>query len=103
MLVAAQTAENAKAVNQGTPGVQTRTTGSTTDQAAQQTVLSVFKSVLSMQSMGCHSVSEQLMSAGATDENAKKISQIMAQTVLKAGSTSPEPGLEAHSLPCEVG
>ena len=34
----------------------------------------------------------------------RKISQIMAQTVrqLEAGSTSPEPGIEAHSLPCEV-
>ena len=34
--------------------------GSTSDKAAQQTTLSVFKSVLSMQNMGCHSVSEQL-------------------------------------------
>ena len=56
-----------------------------------------------MQSMVCHSVSEQLMAAGATDEDVKKISQITAHTVrqLDAGSTSPEPGLEAHSLPCE--
>ena len=47
-------AENAKAVNEGIPVVQTQTTGSTSDQAAQQTILSVFKSVLSLQSMGCH-------------------------------------------------
>ena len=102
--VAEQTAENAKTVNQGLPVVQTHTTGSTPDQAAQQTLLSVFKSVLSMQSMGCHTVSEQLMAAGATDEDVKKINQIVAQTVrqLEAGSMLPEPGLEAHSLPCEV-
>ena len=69
-------------------GLRTHSTGSTTDQAAQQTVLSVFKSVLSRQSMGCHSVSQQLMAAGATDEDVKKICQIMAQTVrqLEAGS-----------------
>ena len=42
-LVAEQTAENAKVVNQGSPVVQAHTTGSTTDQAAQQTILSVFK------------------------------------------------------------
>ena len=49
-----------------------------------------------MQSMGCHSVAEQLMAAGATDEEVKKISQIMAQTVrkLEGGSTIPEPGIE---------
>ena len=104
MLVAEQTAENAKTVNQGNPGIQTDTSGSISDQAAQQTVLSVIKSALSMQSMGCHGVSEQLMAAGATDENVKKISQIMALTVrqLEAGSMPPEPGLDAHSLPCEV-
>ena len=54
LLVAEQSAENAKAVHQRHPGVQTHTTGSSTNQAAQQTFLSVFKSVLSMQSMGCH-------------------------------------------------
>ena len=53
----------------------------------------LFKSVLSMQNVECHSVSEQLMAAGATDGDVKKISQIMAQTV-----RPPEPGLEAHSL-----
>ena len=44
------------------------------------------------------------MAAGATDEDVKKISQIMALTVrqLEAGSMPPELGLEAHSLPCEV-
>ena len=100
MLVAEQTAKNAKAVNQGIPVVHTQTTGST----AQQTILSVFESVLSMQIIGCHSVSEQLMAAGATDEDVKKISQIMAHTVrqLEAGNTPPEPGLEAHRLPCQV-
>ena len=66
------------------------------DPDAQQTILSVFKSVLSMHNMGCHSVAEQLMAAGATDEEVKKISQIMAQTVrkLEGGSTIPEPGIE---------
>ena len=51
-----------------------------------------FKSVLSMQNMGCHSV----VAAGATDEEVKKISQIMAQTVrkLEGGSNSPEPRIE---------
>ena len=104
LLVAGQTAENAKTVNQGNPGFQSRTSGSISDQAAQHTFLSVFKSVLSMQSMGCHDVSEQLMAAGATEEDVKKISQVMAQTVrtLETGIATPEPGPEAHSLPCEV-
>ena len=93
ILVAEQIAENAKAVNQRIPVVQAHTTGSTTDQAAQQTSLSLFKSFLSMRSMGCNSVSEQLMAAGATDEDVKNISHIMAQTVrqLEAGSAPPEP------------
>ena len=104
MLVAEQSAENAKTVNQGNPGFQTHTSGSISDQAAKQTVLSVFKSVLSMQSMECHGVSEQLMAAGAIEEDAKKMSQVMAQTVrkLETGNAAPEPGPEAHSLPCEV-
>ena len=104
LFVAEQTAENAKTVNQGNPGVQSRTSGSTSDQAAQHTVLSVFKSVLSMQSVGRHGVSEQLMAAGPTEEDVKKISQVMAQTVrtLEAGIATPAPGPEAHSLPCEV-
>ena len=57
-----------------------------------------------MQSMGCHGVSEQLIEAGATEEDVKKISQVMAQTVrtLETGIATPEPGPEAHSLPCEV-
>ena len=43
---------------------------------------------------GVHSVAEQLMAAGATDEEVKKTSQIMAQTVrkLEGESTIPEPG-----------
>ena len=104
MLVAEQSAENAKTVNQGNPGFQTHTSGSISDQAAKQTVLSVFKSVLSMQSMECHGVSEQLMAAGATEEDVKKMSQVMAQTVrkLETGNATPEPGPKAHSLPCEV-
>ena len=54
--------------------------------------------------MGCHSVAEQLMAAGATDEEVKTISQIMAQTVRKldCGSTLPEPGIEALKLACDV-
>ena len=57
-----------------------------------------------MQSMGCHGVSEQLMAAGATEDDVKKISQVMAQTVrkLETRNAAPEPGPEAHSLPCEV-
>ena len=51
------------------PGLQSYTSGSISDQVAQQTFLSVFKTVLSMQSMGCHSVSEQLMAAGVTQDN----------------------------------
>ena len=69
--VAEQTAENAKAASQGVPAVQTQTAGTMSDKAAQQTILSVFKSVLSMQSMECHSVSGQLMAAGATEEDVK--------------------------------
>ena len=104
ILVAEQTAENAKAVNQGTSGIQSLSSPSNPDSDAQQTILSVFKSVLSMQNMGCHSVAEQLMAAGATDEEVKKISQIMAQTVrkLEGGSNIPEPGIEMPKLACEV-
>ena len=104
ILVAEQTAESAKAVNQGISVDQIHTTGSTADQAAQQTILPVFKSVLSRLSTECHSVLEQLMAAGATGEDVKKISQIMAQTVRQqeTGSMRPEPGLEAQSLPYEV-
>ena len=84
--------------------IQSLSSGSNPDPDAQQTILSVFKSVLSMQSMGCRSVSEQLMAAGATDEEVKKISQIMAQTVrkLEGGSTIPEPGIEALKPACDV-
>ena len=55
-------------------------------------------------SMGCHGVSEPLMAAGATEEDVKKISQVMAQTVrrLESGIVTPEPGPEAHCLPCEA-
>ena len=99
ILVAEQTAENAKAVNQGTSGIQ-----SLSYPDAQQTILSVFKSVLSMQNMGCHSVAEQLMAAVATDEEVKKISQVMAQTVrkLEGGSNIPEPRIEMPKPACEV-
>ena len=78
--------------------------GHISDQVAQHTVLSVFKSVLSMQSMECHSVAEQLAAAVATDEEVKKISQIMAQTVrkLEGGSTFPEPAIETPKLACDV-
>ena len=102
--MAEETAENAKLSNKENPGFQTHTSGSISDQAAQQTVLSVFKSVLSMQSVECHSVSEQLVAAGATEEDVKKISQVMALTVrtLETRIATPEPGPEAHSLPCEV-
>ena len=55
-------------------GFQSHMSGPICDQVAQHTVLSVFKSVLSMQSMGCHGVSEQLMAAGATEEDVRKIS-----------------------------
>ena len=104
ILVAEQTAENAKGVNQGTSGIQSLSSPSNPDPDAQQTILSVFKSVLSMQNMGCHSVAEQLMAAGATDEEVKKISQIMAQTVrkLEGGSTIPEPGIEVPKPACDV-
>ena len=104
ILGAEQTAENAKAVNQGTSGIQSFSSLSNPDPDAQQTILSVFKSVLSMQNIWCHSVAEQLMAAGATDEEVKKISQNMAQTVrkLKGGSTVPEPGIEVPKPACDV-
>ena len=76
MLVAEQTAENAKLSIKEIQDFQTHTSGSISDQAARQTVLSVFKSVLSVQSMGCHGVWEQLMAAGATEKDVKKISQV---------------------------
>ena len=82
--------------NQGTSGIHSLSSGSNPDPDAQQTILSVFKSVLS--------VAEQLMAAGATDEEVKNISQIMAQTVrkLEGGSTLPEPGIEALKLACDM-
>ena len=54
--------------------------------------------------MECHCLSEQLTAAGATEDDVKKISQVMAQTVrkLETGNAVPEPGPKAHSLPCEV-
>ena len=52
ILVAEQTAENAKAVNQGTSGIQSFSSPSNPDPDSQQTILSVFKSVLSMQKHG---------------------------------------------------
>ena len=57
-----------------------------------------------MQNMGRHSVAEQLMAAGATDQEVKKISQIMAQKVrkLEGGSTIPEPGIEVPKPACDV-
>ena len=61
------------------PGIQSFSSPSNPDPDAQQTILSVFKSVLSTHNMWCHSVAEQLMAAGATDEEVNKISQIMAQ------------------------
>ena len=99
LLVAEQTSENAKIVNQGHPGFQSHTSGYISDQAAQHTVLSVFKSVHSMQSMGCHGVSEQLMAAGATEEDVKQPG-CGTDTVrtLETGIATPEPGPEAHSL-----
>ena len=44
------------------------------------------------------------MAAGATEEDVKQISQVMAQRVRKmeTGNAAPEPGPEAHGLPCEV-
>ena len=80
-----QTSENAKAVNQGVPVVQTQTTGTMSDKAAQQTIFSVFQSVLSVRSMECHSV-EQLMAAGATEEDVKKVSQILAHNASRTRS-----------------
>ena len=83
ILVAEQTAENAKAVNQGTSGIQSFSPPSNPDPDAQQTILSVFTSVLSMQNMGWHSVAEQLVEAGTTDEEVKKMCQIMAHGLWK--------------------
>ena len=104
ILVAEQTAEHTKVVNQDTSGIQSLSSLSNPDAEAQQTILSVFKSVLSMQNMGCYSVAEQPKTAGATDENVKKISQIMAQTVqkLESGNNTPEPGFEMPKPACEV-
>ena len=66
-LVAEQAAETAKAVNQEFSGNQPQATGSMSDKAGQQTILSVFKSVLAMQSRGCNTLSELLTAAGATE------------------------------------
>ena len=100
---AKQAAETAKAVNQEFPGAQPQATGSMSDKAGQQTILSVSKSVLAMQSKGCSSVSEQLTAAGATEEDVKKVSPMVAHTVrqLEAQTTLLEPGPEARRHPCE--
>ena len=67
LLVAEQSAEHAKTVDQVNPGFQCRMSGSISDQVAQHTVLPVFKSVLSTQSTECHAVSEQLAHGGWRD------------------------------------
>ena len=60
-LLAEQTAENAKSVDQGKPGVQAQTTvGIISDKDA---LFQFSKSVLMMQSRGCHIVAEQLMAS----------------------------------------
>ena len=73
-LVAEQAAENANAVNQELPKAHPQAPGSVSDKAAQQTILSVIKSVLAMQSIDCNSVSEQLMTAWATEKEVQKVS-----------------------------
>ena len=99
-LVAEKAPENAKAVNQEFPEAQPQAAGSVSDKAAQQTILSVFESVLAMQSKGCNSVSEQLMAAGASEEEVEKVSRITAHTVrqFEAEASLPGPGPEARSL-----
>ena len=93
LLVAERSAENAKTVNQGNPGFSL---------ACQDT--SLIKLHNTPFSKCCHGVSEQLMAAGATEKDVQKISQVLTQTVrtLETGIANPEPGPEAHSLPCEV-
>ena len=99
-LVAEQAAKNANAVNQELPQAHPQAPGSVSDKGAQQTILSVIKSVLAMQSKDCNSVSEQLMAAGRSEEEVQNVSKIMAHTVrqLEAESSPPEPGPEARSL-----
>ena len=91
-LVAAQAAGIATAVSHDTPGNQTQATvGTMSDKAAQQSILSVFKSVLTMQILGCHSVLEQVMASGVTEDDVNRVSQILADTVqqLERGPQSP--------------
>ena len=104
MFVAEQTAENAQTVNQEIQVFSLTRQDPPLIKLHNTPFLSVFKSVLSMQSVGRHGVSEQLMAAGPTEEDVKKISQVMAQTVrtLEAGIATPAPGPEAHGVPCEV-
>ena len=83
-MVAEQGAENAKAVNQE-QGAQPQATGTVSDKAAQQTILSRFKSVLAKQSKGCNSV----IAAGASEEEVKKVSHIMAHTVRQLEALLP--------------
>ena len=77
---------------------------SVSDKAAQQTILSVFTSILGKHKKSCNSVSEQLIAAGASEEEeVKKVSQNIAHTVrlLEVKSSLAEPSPEARSLPCE--
>ena len=85
-------------------GSDTHTAGSTPDQAAKQATLPVIKSVLSMHSMGCHSVSEQLMAAGATDEDVEKLPNYGTNSSATGSRehASPNQDSRPHSLPCEV-
>ena len=100
ILVAEQTAENAKAANQGSHSHHLPTQTLVHNRPSSQ----CSNLSLSMQNMRCHSVAEQLMAAGATDEEVKNISQIVAQTARKldGGSTLPESGIEALKPACDV-
>ena len=97
ILVAEQTAENAKAVNQALQ------VSSHSHHLPTQTLMHNRPSSLSFQICSLdakhgvpHTFAEQLMAAGATDEEVRKISQIMAQTVrkLEGGSNIPETRIE---------
>ena len=104
LLVAEQTAENAKTVNQGNPGFHYARQDPSLIKLHNTPFSQCSNPFSRCKACECHGVSEQLMAAGATEEDVKKISQVMAQTVrtLETGIATPEPGPEAHSLPCEV-
>ena len=104
-LVAEQAAESARSPKQvvlTTTSQTSATDNLLADRAEQQTVLSVFQSVLNMQNHGCRSGSQQLMAAGESEDDVTHVNHIMALTVQKLETEATfVPVPEEKSLPQE--